>query len=119
MLIAGNWKMFKGPAEAREFCRALRERVDALEGIDVAVCPPYVSLGAAVEELGESEIAVFAQNVHWADEGAFTGEVSPAMLLEVGVDGALVATRSGGSSSARPTRAGQGEWTPRSKPGCG
>jgi triosephosphate isomerase (TIM) len=91
MLIAGNWKMFKGPADARVFCQALRERLDSLEGVDVVVCPPYVSLAAAVEALEGSGIAVFAQNVHWADEGAFTGEVSPSMLHELGVDGALVA----------------------------
>jgi triosephosphate isomerase len=91
MLIAGNWKMFKGPGETREFSRALRERVSGIDGIDVAVCPPYVSLAAAVEELAGSGIAVFAQNVHWAAEGAFTGEISRSMLLEVGADGALVA----------------------------
>ncbi len=91
MLIAGNWKMFKGLGEAREFCRALRDRVSEIEGIEVAVCPPYVSLQAAVEELGGGSVAVYAQNVHWADEGAFTGEVSPGMLQELGVDGALVA----------------------------
>jgi triosephosphate isomerase (TIM) len=91
MLIAGNWKMFKGPAEARAFCRALRARTAGLDAIDIVVCPPYVSLAPAVEELAGSRIRVFAQNVHWADEGAFTGEISPSMLLELGVDGALVA----------------------------
>jgi triosephosphate isomerase (TIM) len=91
VLIAGNWKMFKGPREAREFCRALRERVAGLEGVEAAVCPPYVSLAAAVEELADSPVSVFAQSVHWADEGAFTGEISPSMLKEIGVDGALVA----------------------------
>jgi triosephosphate isomerase (TIM) len=88
MLIAGNWKMYKGPSEAAEFCRALRER--DLGGVDVVVCPPYVSLAAAVQQLAGTEIAVAAQNVHWDDEGAFTGEVSAAMLKEVGVYGAIV-----------------------------
>src|SRR3954452_12544721 len=88
MLIAGNWKMYKGPAETAEFCRALRER--DLAGVDVVVCPPYVSLAAAVQELAATEIAVAAQNVHWEEEGAFTGEVSASMLKEVGVYGALV-----------------------------
>jgi triosephosphate isomerase len=91
MLIAGNWKMFKGPAEARVFCLALRERLDRLEGIDVVVCPPYVSLQAAGEVLDGSPIDVFAQNVHWAVEGPFTGEVSAPMLIEVGMEGTLVA----------------------------
>jgi triosephosphate isomerase len=90
VLIAGNWKMFKGPADAGRFAAALRTRLDGLTGTDVAVCPPYVSLAPVVESLAGSDIAVYAQNVHWADEGAFTGEVSPPMLLELGVDGAVV-----------------------------
>ena len=90
MLIAGNWKMYKGPAEAAEFCAVLRGRLGGLEGVDIAVCPPFVSLGAAVQALAGTEIAVAAQNVHWDAEGAFTGEVSAAMLLELGVYGAIV-----------------------------
>jgi triosephosphate isomerase (TIM) len=89
MLIAGNWKMFKGPAEAREFCVALRE-ADLPDDVDVVVCPPYVSLAVAVQVLAGTEIGVFAQNCHWADEGAFTGEVSAPMLRELGVYGTLV-----------------------------
>jgi triosephosphate isomerase len=88
MLIAGNWKMYKGPSETAEFCRALRER--DLDGVDVVVCPPSVSLAAAVEQLAGTEIAVAAQNVHWEPEGAFTGEVSAPMLKELGVYGAIV-----------------------------
>jgi triosephosphate isomerase len=88
VLIAGNWKMFKGPEAAGEFCRALRE-LD-LGGCEVVVCPPFVSLAAAVAALAGTEIAVAAQNVHWADQGAFTGEVSAGMLREVGVYGAIV-----------------------------
>src|SRR6188472_4718844 len=89
MLIAGNWKLFKGPSETAAFCRDLRER-ELPQGVDVAVCPPYVSLEAAVQALAGADVAVCAQNVHWADEGAFTGEVSPSMLREVGVYGAIV-----------------------------
>ena len=88
MLIAGNWKMYKGPAEAAAFCRELRGR--DLEGVDVVVCPAFVSLAAAVSALADTEIAVAAQNVHWEAEGAFTGEVSPPMLRELGVYGAIV-----------------------------
>src|SRR5579862_6227345 len=88
MLIAGNWKMFKAPAEAGEFCRELREA--DLGTVDVVVCPPYVSLGDAVAALAMTEIGVAAQNVHWATEGAFTGEVSAPMLRELGVYGAIV-----------------------------
>jgi triosephosphate isomerase (TIM) len=88
VLIAGNWKMCKGPAEAAEFCLALRDQV--LPGVDVVVCPPYVSLAVAVQLLAGTEIAVAAQNVHWEPEGPFTGEISPPMLREIGVYGAIV-----------------------------
>ncbi len=89
MLIAGNWKMFKGPAETGEFCRALRD-VDLPDDIDVVVCPPFVSLAPAIQAVAGTEIGVFAQNCHWEPEGAFTGEVPAGMLLELGVYGALV-----------------------------
>jgi triosephosphate isomerase len=82
VLVAGNWKMFKGPRETAAF-------LDAFEpptGVDVVVCPPFVSLATAVGR----GVTVYAQNVHWAAEGAFTGEVSAAMLLELGVAGAIV-----------------------------
>ena len=82
MLIAGNWKMFKGPADTREFLAAF----EPPDGVDVIVCPPFASLAAAVE----SGRSVYAQNVHWEPSGAYTGEVSPQMLLELGVRGALV-----------------------------
>jgi triosephosphate isomerase len=89
VLIAGNWKMNKGLLEAGEFCRALRER-DLPESVDAVVCPPFVSLDAAVEALADTEIGVFAQNCHWEREGAFTGEVSAPMLRELGVYGTIV-----------------------------
>jgi triosephosphate isomerase len=87
-LIAGNWKMYKGSAETAEFCLGLRE--EDLEGVDVVVCPPFVSLAVAVQLLAGTEIAVAAQNVNWEEEGPYTGEISPAMLLELGVYGAIV-----------------------------
>lgn len=82
MLIAGNWKMFKTPSETEAFCAAFQ----APDGVDVVVCPPYVSLPAAVR----GGLTVFAQNVHWDDEGAYTGEVSAPMLKELGVAGSIV-----------------------------
>jgi len=88
MLIAGNWKMYKGPAETAEFCLGLREQ--ELAGVDVVVCPPFVSLAVAVQLLAGTEIAVAAQNVHWEEEGAYTGEVAPRMLRELGIYGAIV-----------------------------
>ena len=81
-LIAGNWKMFKGPGETREFCAAF----DPPQGVETVICPPCVSLAAAAE----SDHTVFAQNVHWAPEGAYTGETSAPMLVELGVAGAIV-----------------------------
>jgi len=90
VLIAGNWKLNKGPAETEAFCRDLKARLRGLDGVDVAVCPPFSSLEAAVRTLAETDIAVLAQNVHWAEEGAFTGEVAPHMLAELGVYGTLV-----------------------------
>jgi triosephosphate isomerase len=88
MFIAGNWKMNKGPREAGEFCRALRQ--SNLGDVDAAVCPPYVSLAEAVQALADTDIGVFAQNCHWANEGAFTGEISAPMLIELGVYGTIV-----------------------------
>ena len=82
MLIAGNWKMFKGPREAQAFFDGFEAPAD----VDTVFCPPFVSLAAAVA----SGRTIYAQNVHWEPTGAYTGEVSPGMLLELGVEGALV-----------------------------
>ena len=90
MLIAGNWKMHKGAEETAVFCRLLRDQLEWVDGVDVAVCPPYLSLSAAVQALAGTDIAVAAQNVHWAPEGPFTGEISAPMLFELGVYGAIV-----------------------------
>ena len=89
MLIAGNWKMYKRPAEAGAFCTDLRGR-DLPPDVDVVVCPPFTSLSVAVQLLAGTDIAVAAQNVHWASDGAFTGEISASMLHELGVYGAIV-----------------------------
>ena len=82
VLIAGNWKLYKGPGATREFCAAFAPPA----GIDVVLCPPFGSLGAGVA----SGQTIYAQNVHWADEGPFTGEVSAPILVELGVRGAIV-----------------------------
>src|SRR5689334_17593693 len=81
--------MFKGPEEAGELCRALRE-IELPDDVDVVVCPPFVSLAEAVQVLAGTEVGVFAQNCHWEREGPFTGEVSAPMLLELGVYGTIV-----------------------------
>jgi len=91
MLIAGNWKLFKGPHEARAFAAQIRHLPERVSGVQVVVCPPFVSIEAAVRGLGQgSHVRVFSQNVHWELEGAFTGEVSAPMLIEVGATGAIV-----------------------------
>lgn len=83
--IAGNWKMNKTVAETRQFIRELIPLVDGVKN-RVALCVPYTDLAAAVEETKGTNIAVGAQNVHWAESGAFTGEISVAMLKEIGVE---------------------------------
>jgi triosephosphate isomerase (TIM) len=91
VLIAGNWKMFKGAHQAREFAAQLRPVPNRVPGIDVVVCPPFASLAATIQGLGpDTAIGVYAQNVHWELEGAYTGEVSAPMLLELGVAGTIV-----------------------------
>jgi triosephosphate isomerase (TIM) len=89
-LIAGNWKMYKTVAEAEAFIQALLPRVSTAEGVDVAICPSFLSLQAIVDSTRGSRVQVFAQNMHYAAEGAFTGEVAPPMLVEVGVHGVIL-----------------------------
>ena len=88
-LIAGNWKMHKTIAEAEAFISALLPRV-ASATADVGICPPYTALQAMVDSARGSRVEVFAQNVHEAESGAFTGEISLPMLLELDVDGSIV-----------------------------
>ena len=81
MLVAGNWKMFSGPDP-----RTLAERLAGIDDVDIVVAPPYTALRECVD----AGLATYAQNVHWEPEGAYTGEVSPTMLRELGVVGAIV-----------------------------
>ena len=89
-LIAGNWKMFKTTAEAERFIQALLPRVSTVDGVDLAICPPFTALQAMVDSARGSRVQVIAQNMHWADEGPFTGEVSAPMLTEIGVQGVIL-----------------------------
>jgi len=82
--IAGNWKMNKTVDEAVEFASLLRDTVADVEGVDIAVCPPFPALGAVAGALKGSNIRVGAQNLHWEEKGAFTGEVSADMILSAG-----------------------------------
>ena len=89
-LIAGNWKMHKTVAEAEDFIQALLPRVSTADGVDVAICPPFTALAAMVDSTRGSRVQVFAQNMHQAEYGAFTGEVSAAMLAELDVQGVVL-----------------------------
>jgi len=88
-LIAGNWKMHLGPAATQSFLERLLV-LDLPPAVDAVVCPTYVSLPVAAMLLTSSRIGLGAQSVHWADHGAFTGEVAATMLFELGVGWAIV-----------------------------
>jgi triosephosphate isomerase len=79
-IVAGNWKMNTNLAEAVALAQAVRAEVDAIHAVERVVCPPFISLAAVAEALKSSHIGVGAQNLHWEEKGAFTGEVSPTML---------------------------------------
>lgn len=87
--IAGNWKMFKTKAEALEFADEFRELYKGTD-VQTAICAPFTNLEALVEAFRGTGIKVGAQNVHFADNGAYTGEISAAMLEEIGVDFCIV-----------------------------
>jgi triosephosphate isomerase (TIM) len=91
-LIAGNWKLHKLRAQAARYCNELVELLSAGGELpaDVGVCAPYTSLETCVKELLGTPVDVYAQNMHQEDEGAFTGEVSSPMLIELGVDGVVL-----------------------------
>jgi triosephosphate isomerase len=88
--IAGNWKMHKSRAEARDWVAALAPLVAGNEAVDVGACAPFTALEACLEAASGSAIRVVAQNMHEDDHGAFTGEISAPMLLDVGVHGVVL-----------------------------
>jgi triosephosphate isomerase len=89
-LIAGNWKMFKTVHEAVVFVKELRGVLKDVTDVEIVVGPPFTALHAAAEAARNSNIAVAAQNVHWEREGAFTGEVSAAMIKEAGAEYVII-----------------------------
>ena len=89
-LIAGNWKMYKTVRETVAHISELRSAFRDLRGVDVIVAPPFTALHAAADAVRDSVIAVSAQNMHWEREGAFTGEVSAAMIREAGATHVIV-----------------------------
>ena len=88
-IIAGNWKMNKTPSEGVNLINELKPLVKDVD-VEVVVCPTFVCLPAVVEATRGTNIKVGAQNIHWADNGAFTGEISGEMLKEVGVEYVII-----------------------------
>jgi triosephosphate isomerase (TIM) len=88
--IAANWKMNKTIAEAESYIQALLPRVGAIGDVEIVVCPPYTALQAMVDSARGSSVQVYAQSMHEADGGAFTGEVSAPMLSEIDVQGVIL-----------------------------
>jgi triosephosphate isomerase (TIM) len=90
LIIAGNWKMNKTASGTKDVLDELKSKVADITEIEIIVCPPFTSLNAAVSALRDSNIFVGAQNVHWEQNGAFTGEVSTEMLLEIPVEYVII-----------------------------
>lgn len=89
-VVAGNWKMFKTRDEAQATVREVVGLVGNIQNVDIVVCPPFTALGAVEEVLTGSVVQLGAQNVHWQDEGAFTGEVSVSMLADYGCSHVII-----------------------------
>jgi triosephosphate isomerase len=88
--IAGNWKMNKTVGEAVDLVRELKEAISGVKEVEVAVAPPFTALYAVRRELEGTSIHLAAQNLYWEEKGAFTGEISPLMLKEVGCDYVII-----------------------------
>jgi triosephosphate isomerase len=88
--IAGNWKMYKTVQDAVVFVKELRRSVKDFTNVEIVVAPPFTALHAVAEAARNTNIGVAAQNLHWEREGAFTGEISPAMVKEAGAEYAIV-----------------------------
>jgi triosephosphate isomerase len=89
-LIAGNWKMYKTVAEAVKFITELRGLVGGVAGVEIVVAPPFTALHAAADAARGGTIGIAAQDLHWEREGAFTGEVSGAMVREAGAGHVII-----------------------------
>lgn len=82
-LIAGNWKMHKTTSEAKAFAERFLAEVQGITGVDMVICAPFTALAALQDELAESVVHLGAQDLFWASEGAYTGEISPRMLADL------------------------------------
>ena len=82
-ILAGNWKMNMTIAEATDFVRSIRRGLNDIKTVDRVLCPPFTALAAVKDLLAATEIGLGAQNMHWEEDGAYTGEIAPAMLKEL------------------------------------
>ncbi|MDQ1473597.1 MAG: triosephosphate isomerase [Bryobacterales bacterium] len=90
-MMAGNWKMYKTPAETKAFFEAFKPLTESAANRDIVICPPFPNLHAAVSETEGTNIGVGAQNLYWGKEGAVTGEVSGHMLQAIGCQYVIIA----------------------------
>ncbi|MBQ7191142.1 MAG: triose-phosphate isomerase [Kiritimatiellae bacterium] len=89
-IVAGNWKMNKLPSEAAALIDGIKDQVKDVQGVEVVVCPPFTDLKDAAAAVKGSNVALGAQNVAWAESGAFTGEISAGMLKDLGVEYVII-----------------------------
>lgn len=82
-MVAGNWKMNKTLYETRDLLKEMVPELKDISDVDIVVCPPFVGLGVAVRETADTPIQLGAQNLHWEASGAYTGEISPAMIVDL------------------------------------
>jgi triosephosphate isomerase len=108
-LIAGNWKMYKTQDDAKRFVADFLPLIEDVTGVDVALCPPFTALAATGEALRGANVALGAQDCFWLEEGAYTGQVAPRMLVDVGCKYVIV------GHSERRGRFGKTpeDWTPQ------
>ncbi|MBI5207274.1 MAG: triose-phosphate isomerase [Candidatus Firestonebacteria bacterium] len=89
-IIAGNWKMFKKQSEAKELVQQIFNSLKEIKGVKIIVIPPFTSLNIVQSIIKNSSIKLGAQNMHWKNEGAYTGEISPVMLREAGCEFVII-----------------------------
>ena len=89
-MIAGNWKMNKNVGEAISLAREIRDGLAEIDSAEVVLCPPFTALGSVAEVIRNSDISLGAQNMYWEAEGAYTGEISPKFLIDLGCDWLIV-----------------------------
>ena len=90
LFVAGNWKMYKNIAQAEEFAEQFKQIYKPVDGVDVAICAPFLQLETLKNAFADTNVGVGAQNMHYQTEGAYTGEISGEMLTELGIDYVII-----------------------------